>query len=315
AAAVLAAAAQLDPEPALVARIGPRPPGGVERATWDRAVGAVAVYRARFGVIPTADGAAASWTLGPVRDEDSPSHYARAAEALVEAERAHVGSVPVPALAQERRSLLRTLAAAGPLVHNDALAAAEVARRHLDTAETERDRLAQRLSALSGSRLRRKNRQSLELARQSLASAEHAVAVAEVVVQRAEAALGAVVQRAPDRARIEERLKLIEEVLDRKVAAAALRPAAYVVAAIGEAPDGDVSPAWRAAADRIEGYRHRQLARSPEHGSVVDEPGLVGAIGPRPDDCLDALAWDHVAEFAAPDLVAEQEVAGPDLGW
>lgn len=314
AAMAVAQAARLDPEPALVARLGARPDGGVERATWDRAVGVAAVYRARFAAAAVEGGGAAEWALGVAPREDRAlQSYAKAAAALATAEQAELARLPVLALAEERRCLQRSLAGGpAPGAHDEALAAMATARRGLEEAVAERTVLAERAATLGEARRWRRNAQSIEVARRSLAGAERRVAVAEVALARAEAGLGAVEQRLPDRNRLAERLELIDHVLDAKVAEAAERPAPYVVAALAEM---EGPPALRhEAAARIESFRHRELGRSPADGAFVGQSGLAGAIGPCPADYLEALAWDHVAELAAPDLAVAVDAPGIDLG-
>ena len=85
---------------------------------------------------------------------------------------------------------------------------------------------------------------------------------------------------------------------------------------MGEPPHDDACPPahWREAATGIESYRHRELGRAPGEGAVVDEDGLLGAIGPRPGDYLQALKWDHVAEVVAPEAAPDLEPRGPELG-
>ena len=314
AAMAVAQAARLDPEPTLVARLGSRPEGGTERAVWDRAVGAVAVHRARFAAVAVDGGGGAEWALGLAPREDRAlQSYAKAAAALATAEQADLARLPVASLAEERGGLLRSLAGGpAPEAHHEALAAVATCRRGLNEAVDERTVLAERAATLGGTRRWRRNAQSIEAARRNLAGAERRVAVAEVALARAEAGLGAVEQRLPDRNRLAERLELIDHVLDAKVAQAAERPAPYVVAALAEM---DGPPALRhEAAARIESYRHRELGRSPADGAFVGQSGLAGAIGPCPADYLESLAWDHVAELAAPDLALAVDAPGVDLG-
>jgi conjugative relaxase-like TrwC/TraI family protein len=309
----LAQSARLDPSPALVARLGPRPDGGAERAAWDRAVGAVAVHRARFGAVPIDGGRGAEWALGvaPSDDEELAS-YAGAAEALARAERAWVGHLPVAALSAERRSLLRTLAATPPPEARD-MAEADLARSRqaLDDALAERVDAGQRLSTNEGRRWRRSS-QDMEAARLSVAAADRRVAAARMDLSAAEAALGALERQAPDRHRVAERLELVEHVLDAKIADAVERPAPYLVAAIGTPDDSRCPRRWCDAAMCIEGFRHRELDRCPSEGSLNGCAGLEGAIGPRPDDYLQALAWDHIAELASPEpsLTLDVELSG-----
>ena len=311
----VAGAARLDPPLAEVARLGPRPGGGAERDTWDRAVGAAAVYRDRFGGVAIEGGTGASWALGPVPD-DQPrrQRYAAVAEALGEAERGWTSRMPVATLAGERRALDRALAAGvGPAAHDEALAAVASARHGREAACEELVQATDRFAALSRSRLRRRNPQGIELARRSVAAAERRLAGADLALQRAETTVGAIEDHRPDRLRLEQRLALVDQVLDHKVAGAVARPEPYLTAAIGE-PETERTPSWMEAATRIESYRHRQLGLGVSDGPVGTEVGLAGAVGPRPGDYVEALAWDHVAEVAAPDLAPQLDGPGLDLG-
>jgi conjugative relaxase-like TrwC/TraI family protein len=317
AADALASAACLESDPALVARLGPRPEAGRRRRTWDRAVGAVAVYRARWDSAPVPAGPGASWALGPAPAEGPGLAYHRAAtEAIEAAERSALAARPTAELADERRSLRHSLALApSPDRLDEATAAVALARRQLAAAEVERVQAAQRLEELSTARLWRRNRQGIELARRSLHVADQRCARATVELERAEVRAAALQEQAPAREALRQRLEAVEAALDTQVEAAVAVPAPYLTAVLGEPPEEPTTPSsWREAAVRIETYRHAELGRQPAAGPVVDEPGLVGAIGPRPHDYLGAVVWDHVAEVAAPELAPELEPPGLDLG-
>jgi hypothetical protein len=136
-----------------------------------------------------------------------------------------------------------------------------------------------------------------------------------VELERAGVRAAALQEQAPAREALRQRLDAVEAALDAQVEAAVAAPAPYLTAVLGEPPEDLTTPSpWREAAVRIETYRHAELGRSPAEGPVVDEPGLVGAIGARPEDYLGAVVWDHVAEVAAPELAPELEPPGLDLG-
>jgi hypothetical protein len=317
AADALASAACLDPDPVLVARLGPRPEAGPQRRTWDQAVGAVAVYRARWDTAPVPGGPGASWALGRAPAEgDAVAYHRAAAEALEAAERTALAARPTAELAEERRSLRHSLALApSPDRLDEAAAAVALARRQLAVAERSHVEAAQRLEELSAARLWRRNRQGIEMARRSLHVADQRCARATVELERTEVRLAALQEQAPAREALRQRLDAVEAALETQVEAAVAAPAPYLTAVLGEAPEDLTAPSpWREAAVRIETYRHAELGRSPAEGPVVDEPGLVGAIGPRPEDYLGAVVWDHVAEVAAPELGPELEPPGLDLG-
>ncbi|MDP9020719.1 MAG: AAA family ATPase, partial [Actinomycetota bacterium] len=312
----LAAAACLDVDPALGARLGPRPEGGAERRIWDQAVGRVATYRARWRASLEPGGAGASWALGPAPPGGAAlAQYRAAAEALEEAERSTLAAWLTVELADERRALQRALAATpAPAQLDHAHAALVGAQRGLVQAQADRARAAERLEQLGGCRGRRRNPQGIEMARQSLQRAHQRSARAEVEVERAEAALAALQQHRPGQDLVRQRLDTVEGALAQQVERAVAAAAPYLTGVLGESPD-DASPAspWREAATRIEGYRHRELGRASAEGPVVDDDGLLGAIGPRPGDYLQALQWDHVAEVVAPEAAPDLEPRGPGL--
>lgn len=301
AAASVAQRARLDPPAALVARLGPRPAGGDERAAWDRAVGGVGVYQARWGAVPTPAVGHAAWVLGPAPTGPALHLYNAVAEALHQAEVTYLARRPTADLSDERCGLQRSLIA-GPAPWQQAAAAAAVAQARQAEAEVDsgRQRLSAELDGLGGRRWRR-NAQAIEITRRSLQAVERSAAVAAEELSRAEAALGALDQELPAHQRVEERLAVVEAALDRQVSAAVETPAGYLISALGEAPeDGVERGTWLAAAERIESYRHRHLACGPEAGALGPGGGLVGAIGVRPDDYLEQLAWDHAAELTQP---------------
>ncbi|HVL03570.1 MAG TPA: hypothetical protein VM386_03945, partial [Acidimicrobiales bacterium] len=314
----LASAACLDVDPALGARLGPRPAGGPERRTWDQAVGRVATYRARWGAMPEPGGTGASWALGPAPGGGPAlAQYRAAAEALEAAERSTLAASPTAELADQRRALQRALVATPvPAQLDHAQAALTGAERGLAQAQVERAQAAQRLEQMSRRRGRRRNPQGIEMARQSLQRADQRYARAEVELERADAALAALEQQQPGQDLVRQRLDTVEGALARQVERAVATPAPYLTAALGEPSHDDASPPvnWREAATRIESYRHRELGRAPGEGPVVDEDGLLGAIGPRPGDYLQALKWDHAAEAVAPEAAPDLEPRGPELG-
>lgn len=317
AAEALASAACLDVDPCLAARLGPRPDGGPERRTWDRAVGAVAVYRARWGTTSELSGSGGAWALGPPpASRGALAQYQRSAELLDAAERSALANTPTAGLAQEHRSLRRTLAGApGTAQRSQADAASTSAQRDLAQAEGERIRAAERLEQLEGARRWHRYPQGIEMARQSLRRADQHCARAAVEVQRAEATVAAIGQHSPGLDLLRQRLEAVDAALSQQVNRALAAPAPYLTSALGHpsAHTAESDGPWHEAATRIEIYRHRQLGRAPADGPVVDEGGLLAAIGPRPDDYLAALQWDHVAEAAAPDLAPARVPEGLDL--
>ncbi len=319
AADALASRACLDVDPALAARLGPRPGAGPRRQSWDRAVGAVAVYRARWDAASTRGGPGASWALGPAPASGAAlAQYHAAAEALEAAERSGLSGEPTIRLAEERRQLRRTLAS-GPVPAQHQHAESELfdAQRQLTVFQEERTRAGQRLDELQGAKAKRRNPQVIEMARRSLQRADQRYERAVVEVEQAETTVAALHASAPAQEAVRARLDPVEAALARQVDRAVSAPAPYLIAALGERPldEGQPSRRWHESATRIETYRHRELGRSPSTGVAVDveSDALLSAIGARPDNYLGALQWDHVVEAVAPDLNRAMEPQGPDL--
>ncbi len=296
----IATRAQVRPDPAVVARLGPRPDGGEHRRVWDAAVGEVAIFRARWAAVPITGGPVASWALGPQRAGQAGEDYATAAALLRRAEAAALARRPTAELARQRGGLLDVLAtsvgatapassippdAAGAA---DALAAAEMAHR-----------LAQgRLERAEAARDRRRSPQSIELATQDVAAARLRVASAQ---SRLDEAVHAQAARAGDpdgRHDATERLATVDAALDLQADRAVVVQAAYLAATLGARPAPSPGRAtWDAAARAVERYRHVQLGLSPDVASPSTSPspvgdGLLGAIGLRPDDGAAATAYD-----------------------
>jgi hypothetical protein len=163
AAAAVASAACLAPDPTMLAQLGPRPGAGAQRREWDQAVGAVATYRARWQATPVEAGPGAAWALGfPPAGGPELEQYRAVVEGLRRAEVSVLAQRPTPELAAERRDLQRSLAGGpSPAQHDDALVVVLDARRGVDDAQARRDGAADRLADLDGARWRR-NRQGIE---------------------------------------------------------------------------------------------------------------------------------------------------------
>ncbi len=319
----VASAACLAPDAGMVARLGPRPGAGAQRREWDHAVGAVATYRARWQARPVETevdagvetGPGAAWALGaPPAGGPALEQYRAVAEALRRAEVSVLAQRPTPELATERRDLQRSLAGApSPAEHDHALVAVLDARQGVGDAQRRRDEAAERLADLDGPRWRR-NRQGIEMARRSLRGAETALAGWSLRLDRAETTQGALEDERPAQEQLRDRLGIVEGALDRQVGAAVAHPAPYLGAALGEPHHSpELDGPWSEAATRIESYRHRELGLIPGDGPVINEDGVVAAIGHRPSDYLDALRWDYVVEELAPELAPRMEPPGIDL--
>ncbi len=319
----IATRARVRPDPALVARLGPRPDGGEHRRVWDAAVGEVAIFRARWAAVPITGGPAASWALGPQRAGQAGEDYATAAALLRRAEAAALALRPTAELARQRRGLLDVLAtsvgatppasslapdAAGAA---DALAAAVMAHR-----------LAQgRLERAEAARGRRRNPQSIELATQDVAAAELRVARAQ---SRLDEAVHAQAARAGDtdgRHDAAERLATVDAALVLQADRAVEVQAAYLAATLGARPESSRGRAtWDAGARAVERYRHVQLGLSPDVASPSTAgDGLLGAIGVRPHGGAAATAYDDtlgaIRRARAELLLAEIAAEAPETPY
>jgi hypothetical protein len=92
---VVGARAVLEPPPDVVAHLGTRPGPGAARATWDQAVGSVAIWREREAVAGVVGAAGISWALGTrPRDGGLAADYDLVAGLVAAAERNYDPSRP-----------------------------------------------------------------------------------------------------------------------------------------------------------------------------------------------------------------------------
>jgi len=310
---VIAERARLGPDPAIVARLGPRPPNGPLRHVWDQAVGEAALYRARWGGDPV-PGTGASWALGrPPQGPAAPAYRAAAAH-LRRAEVAVLADLPTTQLATERAEMQMAVA----LDPTDSQRSAAYQRLGGAAERLERERTdlvgaQSRLQSLVEAPRRRRNTQSIELARRSVDAAAQRVANAELSVTRAEEQVAAVEARFEGAEPVRQRLALVDDALAAQVDLALERPAPYIVDALGKRPDtARDGPRWDSAARQLETYRHAELGLSPADGPLGDD-GLAAAIGPSPDDYLDRMRWEGVAHHVSLDPEMALEIEGPAL--
>jgi hypothetical protein len=152
------------------------------------------------------------------------------------------------------------------------------------------------------------------MARRSLHGAEATLAAWSLRLERAETTLSALEDERPAQEQLRTRLEVVEDALDRQVGAAVVNLNPYLSSALGEPNhSSELDGLWSEAATRIESYRHRELGLSPGDGPVINEDGVVAAIGHRPSDYLDALRWDYVVEVVAPELAPRMEPPSVDL--
>lgn len=289
--AAIATRARVRPDPDLVARLGPRPPGGQHRQVWDAAVGEVATFRLRWAATPITGGPAASWALGPQRPGRAGADYATAAALLRRAEAAALALRPTAELARQRRQLLDLLAASvgrpAPTTIADTAAAAADA---LAAAQAAQRSAQDRLQRAEATRPRRRNPQSIELATQDVAAADLRVAEAQASFDRAVQAQAAGAGDPAGRLDAGERLATVEAALVVQADRAVEAQAPYLATILGPRPESSRGRAsWDAGAQAVERYRHVHLGLSPDVG-LAD--GAGAANGARPDGGAPAAAFD-----------------------
>jgi len=312
----IATRARVRPDPALVARLGPRPDRGEHRRVWDAAVGEVATFRLRWSAVPITGGPGASWALGPQRSGQAGEDYATAAALLRRAEAAALSLRPTAELARQRAGLLNVLAASVSATPASCHAADAAGAADALTAAVTAHRLAQgRLERAEAARGRRRNTQSIEVATQDVAAARLRVARAQ---SRLDEAVHAQAARAGDtdgRHDATERLATVDAALVLQADRAVEVQAAYLAATLGARPESSRDrSSWDAGARAVERYRHVQLGLSPDGAApAAAGDGILGAIGVRPDGGAAAIAYDDAlgairrarAELLLADIAAE----------
>ncbi len=324
--AALRAAALTNPPAALVARIGPRPAAGPDRAAWDELVGGLAVYQARHRPdahphevgpppVATPNGQPAdpwltrleqavwladSWASAlprALRDRFDGAGQVRPREravaglhALIDA--GHQSDELWAVLTEVPVDGVR--AGAAVLEHRITdlcqLAGVDPALYELPaprTAQQEWNDLFRLVRAVEINHLAAQPTADLATERRSLTYA-----------------LSRPGELAPPRSADRERLTLIEAALNRQTTDALLHakaePAGYLTALLGpRLGTGPEAHAWNEAASRVEHYRHHVLGlpyETPAHQGSVDP--IRHALGDRPTEPSDAAAYRHARDIA-----------------
>jgi hypothetical protein len=173
-----------------------------------------------------------------------------------------------------------------------------------------------RLHEVESRRLWRRSGEELRATRRSLTDAFKDVASAERVLADAREKLATKKVDAVAASTVRDRLELIEAALVVQVERAVVRSPGYLVAALGRRPtEGTVTRQdWDRDAARLESYRHFELGIGPDDGALGPS-GMEAAIGGRPRDAAERMAWDHAVErpSVARGRVLEREPLGIDL--
>ncbi|WP_045880360.1 MobF family relaxase [Pseudofrankia sp. DC12] len=332
--AALRAAALAKPPSTVVDRIGPRPPAGPDRAIWDDAVAALAIYRARCQPLGDIDNPEPPRDTAPddrqrdpwLRHHDQAVHLAQAwTAALPERTRARFhspaesvprdravaglhalldhGQAPADLAAALGREPLTGVRAGAPVLADRVTQLCEAAR--VDpaayelpaphTALQEWANASGRLATAEANHLATRPTAVLHAEGRSLAEQLHG----STGLARAEQADAATSEFA------QARFSRLNAALDHQVSAAVLRvtaePTGYLTAMLGpRPPEPGETDAWDAAAQRIEHYRHHHLGLPLGTPAMTSPDPTRAALGDRPHDPQAAHAYDHAADMEFP---------------
>jgi conjugative relaxase-like TrwC/TraI family protein len=293
----LARRARLHPDPALLARLGPRPAPGPERDTWHAALGATAITQATSELPERLRARAAH--LGLPSDADA-TRLVRTAETHTLAHH------PTAALAAERRAIERDLTTAGPAAtrtrrhYDDQLAAAS--RRA--AAEAAHANARTTLDEVTTARPRPGLDQDREHAQRRAAAATRDLAAAQAERDRIAAHHALFTDTDPQPAR--QRLDLVDRALALQVARSVQLaqhddPPAYAIALLGTRPtERAAARDWDRRLETLERYRHYIRGYPHGHNPAPDGPPLQQALGSPPADPVGRVIWTHVATDLTP---------------
>jgi hypothetical protein len=224
---------------------------------------------------------------------------------------------PTRALAHERR-VLKSQLLWSPSERDLRVASVAVqdASRSLAGAGERLDVARRRLHEVESRRLWRRSGEELRSARRSVTDGMKDVASAERVLANSQEKLATKKVNAVAASTVRDRLELIEAALVVQVERAVVRSPGYLVAALGGRPaEGSVARrGWDEDATRLESYRHFELGLGPDDGALGPS-GTEAAIGIRPRDAVERMAWDHAVErpSVARARALERESLGIDL--
>ncbi len=306
--AAIAATAPTNPPPRLLARIGPRPTHGPDRATWDTAITALAVYHARWQPTSPADHPGPPPPPGP--DDHATNHWnnhRRTAEQVAATWANQLTPTTRRAFHSNGQAAPRQRAITGIHAlldhgHTPTAITTNLTTRELDTITTPAAVLDHRVTQLlHAHRIDPTGYDtppppSQHAAWQRTTRLLHAAETNHLARQpthtlHAETTrLAAHLTRHPTDTHAGERLTLLHAALARHIDTAtahfAHHPAGYLTALLGDRPtDPDQASTWDRHATAIEHYRHHTLGLP--HGTPAAEPTApprAQALGPPPPD-------------------------------
>lgn len=224
---------------------------------------------------------------------------------------------PTHSLARERQALRSQLLRLPS--ERDVRAAAvavEHASRSVAGAGERLEVARRRLHEVESRRLWRRSGEELRTTRRSVTDGIKDVASAGRVLANAQEKLATKKVDAVAASAVRDRLELIEAALVVQVERAVIRSPGYLVAALGRRPpeNSGARRDWDKDAARLESHRHFELGIGPDDGALGPS-GMEAAIGVRPRDAAERMAWDHAVErpSVARGRVLERESLGIDL--
>ena len=284
-----------NPDPALIAYLGPRPEAGDHRADWDEAVARHALYHHRWPTNRSDDR-----PLPPLNGTEPPApsrqDHAATAEAINAARTRHFAALRLDELRALREQSVAALepVADGPAFAADRVRAAEVAVRQLTT----RSRAA-RAQHVTLATVPRTSPDRIETARRAERDAAIDLAEARQALADARQLRAAAKGNPAARADVESLLIRIDTAIDHKIIDAVRDPAPYLTASLGARPprNDPRRERWNHAASHLETYRHKTLGITPFDGPRAGA-GVQAAIGRKPLDLPLLRRWQRAAKAA-----------------
>lgn len=280
----IALRALLHPDPALVARIGERPPGGPDRHAWDAAVADDATYHAL-----------GEFDAEEARDLGLPD-AARVTSRVCDAEISFLARQPTAQIAAEAQELAGELGRSGSRGRREQYLSAALARAGHSLAT------AQRAEADAQARVREAQRShnavQQEHARRALEAARRETATAALHSHRLAERAGLVAAGGDSviRARLERLNAALERQADVAVAHARNSPPTYITQLLGERTRDEDGPTWDARVHRLERFRHHQGYSPHDAPAVATAPPIEQALGASPVDAPGRIAWRATAD-------------------
>ena len=283
-----------NPDPALVAYVGPRPDSTTRRTEWDEAVSRHALYCHRWTasgdgdvLLPTLDGSEPQKRL---EDHDVTN------QAIENARARHLANISLDELRQMRQEIAQTQRPS-PGIRETIAAQTRVAESAVQQLTNRRQVAHAQHLALATAR--RAQPDQVEMARRAARDSAIDLAAARqrlvIACQLEAAANGNPIATSE----IERLIARLNEAINLKIVSAVHEPAPYLTTALGPRPvrHDPRREHWNQSASHLEAYRHKILGITPDKGALASS-GVEAAIGPRPLDFSAAKLWLRAAGAA-----------------